>query len=1199
MSLIFSGLQRRSEKKEEENKIYEYLDKQITTCTGETNVSKIKYGGKTDTEGKFINFQPRHIDWPEEKEEIKIWTKSEIYLLNCDKQAFLENVVDKVPKILYLFRPTYSCQLAMHFVIKQLTGWEDKVMIKRYIWSNSEKICKYFVDYFYITRSVFRGEFLINQHLIKSGITEAVILALTELMVIQRKNECQPPFVTEQMLQNLGDEFTTTDKYMAMQFERDEKQEVCMHSRLVKCIECTQHFSSASELEDHVTKEHDEKLMCKACELEFTEYKVKLIHVLTICRNTVFQKVCMECDLKSDECECNKTFKILQEAIKSNINQKQNKILQNPEVCSLLIHKILQTKLIKLSHITKGYNEQIDIMNEDEIQNNIKRLMPQFNIEQERIKYIGLNETVSQAELYTNLARHFSNGQQVETHFLDSVKDLCIQCYVQDCDSVFTKQHVMDKHPLCSFAMTNLQNELIHRFASTNNMLSHVGKHYLTLTGYFICNQCDESFGRGQGQINFGILMNHLKSHKDCNAEKCCNIVVNDECKFPLEIKSLAEFAHCLKYHVKTAGDLWPLMQRGFDYKEDKIEDYLKENSIEFGKINGRIGNKEQERTEVKVQFEGEETFLCRNETHITPLRFKTTMAKKHHVAVQHKCPRCAFFCEYQNDMELHFATHTDIFKTKCAICAKLVADIAQHKEKTHPSCVSCNMRFLDRQTLALHEPMCNTFKFSTVKQGSADTSQKSLQMDYADNEASFSSTIIKLLQHSGLPEADISHGTNAIQKFVSESTISKNRARLENVSIRKDDSLFFDLPSFNSADKPNLAKVLTVVGTVAESDKFSATQSKATLNAVVNFESLDVIARKQEKYQLLGSLTEIMCISVLGLHFIQRIIDEVASYLGDEWKNLTYFEIFRALQFLYCPLDLEVFESLVLAYRIVPGESFLEFSSRVFRHLKLCSRLFPPEKRSQYIEEKRCQILKHSMPKQVLEIIIKKELSYTSFSSQELIDHVVSFQNSRNKNKNEEYSQYQVFSVGLKSPKSTIRTEAETQRNKGGIDTTIPKSENSHIGLVNHRGGPSTQGKPEYRNKQTMQQRLERYGINPRNCILCLGPHYKDDCKYYRKGTRYTDTMCSTLWLGKPKNWGFHCKTECNHPNPGSKPQSDRSGYGNNNNLQRTQRPMTRFGGPPMRGRGNNNQPMGFRPFRPESSRTFRPFRMPGRGRN
>ena len=37
MSLIFSGLQRRSEKKEEENKIYEYLDKQITTCTGETN----------------------------------------------------------------------------------------------------------------------------------------------------------------------------------------------------------------------------------------------------------------------------------------------------------------------------------------------------------------------------------------------------------------------------------------------------------------------------------------------------------------------------------------------------------------------------------------------------------------------------------------------------------------------------------------------------------------------------------------------------------------------------------------------------------------------------------------------------------------------------------------------------------------------------------------------------------------------------------------------------------------------------------------------------------------------------------------------------------------------------------------------------------------------------------------------------------
>ena len=49
------------------------------------------------------------------------------------------------------------------------------------------------------------------------------------------------------------------------------------------------------------------------------------------------------------------------------------------------------------------------------------------------------------------------------------------------------------------------------------------------------------------------------------------------------------------------------------------------------------------------------------------------------------------------------------------------------------------------------------------------------------------------------------------IQRFASESKITKNRARLENISVRKADSLFFDIPNFIHVERSNLPKVLPV----------------------------------------------------------------------------------------------------------------------------------------------------------------------------------------------------------------------------------------------------------------------------------------------------------------------------------------------------------------------------------------------------
>ena len=103
------------------------------------------------------------------------------------------------------------------------------------------------------------------------------------------------------------------------------------------------------------------------------------------------------------------------------------------------------------------------------------------------------------------------------------------------------------------------------------------------------------------------------------------------------------------------------------------------------------------------------------------------------------------------------------------------------------------------------------------------------------------------------------------------------------------------------------------------------------------------------------------------------------------------YTEIIKSVQFLYVPLNLLIFQNMVLSYRIDQNESFLEFSSRVFRHLKLCSRLKSPEERTSYVELHRCSILKNSLPADTLNVITKKEQIYRAFSSQEILDHVIS----------------------------------------------------------------------------------------------------------------------------------------------------------------------------------------------------------------
>jgi len=366
------------------------------------------------------------------------------------------------------------------------------------------------------------------------------------------------------------------------------------------------------------------------------------------------------------------------------------------------------------------------------------------------------------------------------------------------------------------------------------------------------------------------------------------------------------------------------------------------------------------------------------------------------------------------------------------------------------------------------------------------------------------------------------SGGTKIIKQFAAESAISKNRLRLEIISIRRKDALFFDIPSFIHSEKSNLPKVLTACANIKEVDKFDASCETAKQNAVQNFEAVDSILCQMEKYILLGSLNEKQAVSVFELFVTQRIIDEISSYCNEEFKCLSYVAIIETAQFLYIPLNLEFFESKVMAYKQENEETFLEFASRVYRHLKLCSRLKDIKSRAEYIETNRCKILKNSLPPPVLESVLRKESLFNSFSSRELLDHVVSFSHqSKSRYKSDLFSVRKIHTKG-----GTLRTGDTVGYNGDNkprpVNNRFSKSYESHMA---NRKFPTKQ----YINYRA---EIEKLDLPKVTCFKCLGGHFMDQCQVY-KYCALSDKMCYANVQGKKLAMGFHRKTDCKHPRP------------------------------------------------------------------
>ena len=106
---------------------------------------------------------------------------------------------------------------------------------------------------------------------------------------------------------------------------------------------------------------------------------------------------------------------------------------------------------------------------------------------------------------------------------------------------------------------------------------------------------------------------------------------------------------------------------------------------------------------------------------------------------------------------------------------------------------------------------------------------------------------------------------------------MAKSRTRSELISTRRSSQPFFNIPRFSHSERSNLTKILSTIGQVRENDKFSADSANSSKCAIENFELIDNLLRKVERFVVIGFLNEEQSIMVLSLHLSQRIQDEVS----------------------------------------------------------------------------------------------------------------------------------------------------------------------------------------------------------------------------------------------------------------------------------------------------------------------------------
>ena len=1097
--------------------------------------------------------------------EKNIFSENQDFILNANKEYVWSHIEHVIPKIFFFFRPNFCAQLAATYIVRQTVGksYTDE-QIQLIIASKKDRIYRCLLNTFHIAKQVYASNFILNHENNSKAFQNECITALLEVINLNRDDtEIKVP---SRILQECG-AVNTMDNIKLQYDEKWHKRtnaarEICMYVACFQCSICSQHFTQSNMLHEHI-RQHT-RYECLKCEIECTSYKELVVHYLTFCRHNVLAEKCIACNCIGTECKCFKKWKQLLNVVKQYWKLHKDEDLFKYDIFSILLN--FNNKQSQREN-GKSINTINETINEEEITQYTERCIPHMKIHKNCIVYN--NEENGWADILRHMHGYFENVVELNRYMIEKTIQFTNKCTLCDREKV-TYVHYALNHPLEFNSRTMISNVILHRCIDATDFLIRIKD--IKVPANLICELCQNPYEivkREENVLN-RITEHILSTHNlDYSTPRVCPKAIANVCNN--EEMTLGDFMlHNIILHYTTIDEVLKIssckiitgvMQNKGEGQEKKHDNMEHENlnltalwqslkntnekvhPLGMGDEPINIANKDDSR---KSKNEDRVEHQCYNEDHKKPIIFETALKLKQHVVKEHKCPSCTFSTMLNVDMLVHYKTHEGA--STCLVCYKRVEDVQAHLRNLHAQCVACKVFFEDRQQLKLHEPNCSNFIHEEDESKGMELRDGSLALDSTDLEGNFSDVLIKLLESSALPARQITGGTKIIKQFAAESAISKNRLRLENISIRRKDALFFDVPSFVHAEKSNLPKVLAACGNIKEIEKFDGTCETAKQNAVKNFEIVDNILCQMEKFILLGSLNERQAISVLEMFLTQRIVDEISSYCNEEFKSLSYVAILETCQFLYIPLNLEFFESKVMSYKQEQNETFLEFSSRVYRHLKLCSRLKAVEMRKDYIEINRCKILKNSLPQPVLESIIRKESLYNAFTSRELLDHVISYSHRAKKFGKE--NQFQVRQLGIAG--GTLRGFQDTENKR----ESQKRFEKNSIGQKSALTTPNSKKFQEHTNIKThpgkfakYNEILKKYGYVFPTCYKCLDNHLMRDCKIYNT-VPLADTMCY-LDEGKRTPMGFHGKEYCKHAGSAHKATTpiqlqNRGGYSN-----------------------------------------------------
>ena len=535
MSAIFSGLLRLKYNEEEENRDWdeEFTEKDITNCRGEKNGEQIVIQN-SDGDTMEVVFAPYKKEWEEEDEfSVEIFSKSEKFCLNANKQYILEKCGQVIPRIFYTFRPSYGIQLSVRFVLQLITGTTDRMLISHIIANNKRRLARYFSDTFILMQHITKGGIVTGHLVYNEELIKQILFSIIELFNLQRGETGVIPVLALHHLVHWGCNISMfnneTEERQAPPglFQRGKNREICMYSAEFACVVCNQHFDKNTELKIHI--EGHTEFACLACKITCSDYNTLLVHKLTFCRAPCLTEACLYCHQDRNNCSCvaiqNKIFKYAEQFV---LEQGSN-LIYSEDMFSVIFHYLCTENELEVLRPNVEEDREEAAVGDQEVEAVLVTIMPQLTLVNSKVAF-DEGPAVEYRTIKADLGNYFQTYKDVEAHMLEWLYSVRHQCIMAGCKQLFTVQHVKRYHPICAYTVEMDADEIPYRFASEKELIKHYERHSILAPGKMGCNRCDHMFSVTGGMLSIKVILEHIDTHKDSEMVVACERQSNPAC---------------------------------------------------------------------------------------------------------------------------------------------------------------------------------------------------------------------------------------------------------------------------------------------------------------------------------------------------------------------------------------------------------------------------------------------------------------------------------------------------------------------------------------------------------------------------------------------------------------------------------------------------------------------------------------------